>query len=151
MPRRILQKLLIIFIIIVVIHSATWNVLGQNDTLTFKRFFHSKGQTSEGNLTSENIYLASDGEKIYRRGIVYSSIARANEELEERLKGAANILERKPVMKKKQKVGERVVALFSNGVGGEKVLILRTYQEVLVSIEAPSLRHALAFEGVDKL
>lgn len=148
MPSIIVQKLLIIFITIGGMNGLTWSVLCQNETLTFKRFMHSKGQTPEGNLTSENIYLASDGDKIYRRGIVYPSIVRANEELEKQLDGAANILERKPVMKKKQKVGERVVAVFSNG-GGKKVLILRTNQEVLVSIEAPSLRHALAFEKVD--
>ena len=136
-------------------NSMSWTVFSRNkplipdsanQTLTFKRFVHSKGQTPEGDLDSENVYLASDGEKIYRRAVIYPSVSRANEELEKQLKGAANILERKPVMKKRQKIGERVVAVFSNGAGGEKVLILSAFREVFVSIEAPSLRHALAFE-----
>jgi hypothetical protein len=158
MPSREVRKLQIIIIFIAGICSVPWNALCQNkpvtqdsanQTLTFTAFVTSHGQTSEGYLFSENIYLASDGEKIYRRGVVYSSNVRANEELEKQLKGAANTLERKPITEKSRKVGERVVAVFSNG-GGEKVLIFWIRGKVVASIEAPSLRHALAFEKFDK-
>jgi hypothetical protein len=154
----IAKNFLVTVIAIAGLHCLSWNVLCQNhpitqtnanQPLTFRAFLYSRGETKEGNLFSENVYLASDGEEIYRRGVAYSSPARANEELENKLKSAVNILERKPVMEKKRKVGERVVALFSGDNGREKVLILRTYQMVLVSIEAPSLRHALAFEKFD--
>jgi hypothetical protein len=155
MLKGILKNFVIIFVSMASFNALTGNTYCQNKSesqassnqhLKFRAILHSDGATKGEGPVSATVYQASDGAKVYRTGRVYSSSIRANEELEKRLKGPVKILERKPKRDKGRKVGERVEALSPGEDGVEKVLILWTYREVFVSIEAPSLRHALAFE-----
>src|SRR5947199_4808312 len=60
-------------------------------------------------------YIASDGAKIARDCIGYSSVARTQRMFTSKLKDAIQIIERTPVLDEKGgRIGERVVALFTS-------------------------------------
>jgi len=78
----------------------------------------------------------------------YPSSDSANSELRARVRGAVKVFETSPYIDKKgQQVGERVVAMFSPcRTSKREALILWTQGDTLVTVEAPSLRYAFAYE-----
>jgi hypothetical protein len=99
----------------------------------------------KGGFTSHR-YKSSDGVEVSLDSTGYQTHERATTALEERLKDADQIIERKPKMNEKGEiVGERVVAIFSP-TSYSRAAVIWTDGSVLSSIESSSLPHALAFE-----
>ena len=114
--------------------------------LTFTRTLRACGE-----LSWSQGYAASDGEMLFESGQVYDSSAHADKEMRKLLKDAEEVIERAPKLDETgQQVGERIVAVFPpDEFGKEWVRIIWTDEAVLRSINAPSLRHALALEKTE--
>ena len=88
-------------------------------------------------------YLSRSGEKIVVTEQFYKSPGLVDEAIEERVKSAEKIIERKSVLGiKGESQGLRVVALFA-----DKVITLERKGKWLFSIEASSLEGLLKFEA----
>jgi hypothetical protein len=118
--------------------------------LSFRDIMSDKGE-KDGILISRHVYLASDGVKVLRTGEAHPSLASANERLESQVKDVVKIIQRTPLLVKKRKVGERVVAEFPAAHPDQRrFAVLSTYNKLFWIIEAPTLSHALAFEQFEK-
>jgi hypothetical protein len=100
-----------------------------------------------GPTANFHTYESPDGVLISQSNEGFSSLKRANRELQKRLRIATEIIERGPYLDDNgRRVGKRVVAVSSGKEGQQRAFILWTDGEILSSIEASSLRHVLEFE-----
>jgi hypothetical protein len=93
-------------------------------------------------------YVTSDGERLSESGNGFASPALAKRELQKRIQEAEIIIERGPRLDAMgKKVGERLIAVFpATEYRRKSVSIIWTYNDILGSINAPTLQLALEFE-----
>ena len=112
--------------------------------LHFSWWYESRelGRHSEG-------YIASDGAKVARNCAGHSSVSRAQEIFQNKLKTATQIVERSPVSNDQgDEIGVRVVGLFrSPSDHAPEAIMIWTDEGTLCTITGPSLGHVLEFEN----
>jgi len=104
-----------------------------------------EGISPEGYPTSFSDMEYSDGTSIHQLSILYPSSARANEELQKRVKAADRVLRREPVLDLEgRQIGERVVATFVPFKGSITLAeLLWTENSRFVSQKRSSLQNIL--------
>ena len=118
--------------------------------LKFRSIMDADGVMINGCGGSSHLWVSSDGVRVTQEGIGCQSVELSQAKLDEKLKGAITIIERQPIFDGSRKVAERIIAQFPGRNGGAKVYsIIRADGSGLSVIEAPSLRHALAFEAFE--
>ena len=121
--------------------------INKNQTTEFKELSSGKGTTRDGAPFATQLFETQDGVQVLVIRENRDSPARADKELQRRIKKAREIVERVPKADERSRVGERVVAKFAkNGSSEEEVQILWTNGQQLYSIKSPSLTVSLEFE-----
>ena len=115
-------------------------------TLLFQKSFRAVSYDGRGGVSTTD-WKSSDGVMVYEARYYYSSEAEARKDIEDRLRGAATIIEREKNPYFLSGVDERIIAAFVNPETKEKgFTIIKLVGNNVHYVTSSSLEHALMFE-----